>query len=82
MAPTDEKFFWNYRVIEHDTDNPVTFGIHSVHYEGGEISGYTADPVEALGNSQQDLRGDLELMMKAFELPVLSLRDLKAKLGE
>ena len=82
MEPTQDKAFWNYRVIEHDTGAVVTFGIHSVHYEGSNITGYTADPVEALGDSQQDLQGDLELMMQAFNRPVLSLKDLKEKLGE
>lgn len=82
MAKSDAPFTWNYRIIKDDTGDSVTYGIHSVHYEGGEISGYTLEPVGIRGDSEQDLRGDLELMMQAFDRPILSLKDLKAKLGE
>ncbi len=82
MAEPDKPFTWNYRVIVNDTTNPESFGVHSVHYEGNNITNYSAEPVSLSGNSKEDLKGDLELMMQAFDRPVLSLKDLKAKLGE
>jgi hypothetical protein len=36
----------------------------------------------AIGTSAEELKGDLELMVQAFDKPVLSLKDLKEKLGE
>jgi len=70
------------------------FGIAEVYYEKGEIANYATygDGEEFLidmygevkhqspfGNSLEDLKGDLELMLKAFNSPVLDYEELVAR---
>lgn len=78
----DTAFTWEYRVVKEDTAPEITYQIYSVHYEGGVITQYSDEPVIALGESPEELKGDLELMVQAFTKPILSLKDLKEKLGE
>ncbi|MBW1835147.1 MAG: hypothetical protein JRI62_10590 [Deltaproteobacteria bacterium] len=58
--------YWNYRVIrkhykESDTN---TYQIHEVYYkEDGAIEGWTESAVEPLGETPDELREDIRLMI-------------------
>lgn len=63
---------WNYRVVMTEYDMGDEFNICEVYYnDDGDITGYT-DPVSPNGGSVCELSRDIELMMEAFEKPVLS----------
>jgi hypothetical protein len=61
---------WNYRVIRTDE----AFAIHEVFYDSnGEINGWSADPIAPMGETQDELMKDLELIQRALTLPVLKV---------
>ncbi len=63
MPIEDKAFTWDYRIVKQDTAAEVTYQIYSVHYEGGRLSQYSEEPVIALGEYPEELKGDLELML-------------------
>jgi hypothetical protein len=68
---------WNYRVIRYDNDEynvDPYFSIHEVYYhENGELS-WSVNSIKPQGESPEELRADLELMLKALDKPVMSVR--------
>ncbi len=63
---------WNYRIIRSFCNNEEQHAIHEVYYtENGEIDAISADPVKPYGETADDLRLDLERMLKAFDKRVL-----------
>lgn len=48
------------------------FQIHEVHYsDDHQIEGWSESPIAPMGEALSELKGDIELMWKAFEKPVL-----------
>ena len=69
---------WNYRVIQHTDEktDSVWFHIHTVFYsDSGKIESWIENPTTPIGDSVEDLKGELELIMAAWELPVLKPQD-------
>ncbi|MBI5103130.1 MAG: hypothetical protein HZB33_15045 [Nitrospirae bacterium] len=65
--------YWNYRVIE----NEEVFRIHEVYYNSkGEITGFSENPITPLGETLDELRGDLEYYIQALGRPVLKIEDI------
>jgi hypothetical protein len=66
---------WNYRVVRHKgvgvNDMPVMLQIHEVYYENGTPDMVTEDPVAAGGETIEEVRRALELMLAAIEKPIL-----------
>jgi hypothetical protein len=63
---------WNYRVLQHEGN----FAIHEVYYEDGKPTSCTEDPVAPFGeDTVEELRRDMELMMRALNEPVLNYKD-------
>lgn len=73
---------WEYRVVKHtcEADGFTWFDIREVYHSGGvNIIGnhsdsdlsWTAGSKCPIGDSPGELRADLEMMLKALELPVL-----------
>ena len=59
---------WNYRVIKKDGG----CGVHGVYYDEHEnITGIDQDPNAPTGESLDQLRTTLELMLEALEKPIL-----------
>ncbi len=66
---------WNYRVMRHTTDpKGAWFAMHEVHYRDDSVddrtataaeTGYTAAPAVVQGDSVDDLRETLLLMLEA-----------------
>jgi len=66
--------YWNYRIIRrhHKEIDTETFQIHEVYYDDEhQVESWTAGPIDPTGETLLELKGDVELMLKAFEQPVL-----------
>lgn len=79
------KFHWNTRIIKYDNLEPDIDGdyyhaIHEVHYEDGKIIGWTADAMDVGGSGLEAIKKYYDLIGKAFEKPVLSMRELNKML--
>jgi len=66
---------WNHRVYRHThTNGDTTYGIHEAYYDSPDEEppgSYTAEPVEVVGDSIEDLREELQRMLRCLERPVL-----------
>lgn len=58
---------WNYRIVR-DLDGSV--GLCEVYYADG-VPGSWSEPEVLVGTTPKDIKDDMVLMMKAFDLPVL-----------
>lgn len=67
---------WNYRVIHSVADGQDAYQIHEVYYRDDVVEKWTTEAVEPFGETAEELRGDYEMMGRAFELPVLEKADL------
>jgi len=71
------KFTWNHRVIKRTYENgEVQYGIYEVHYDGKKIYSCTADAMEVLGETFDELEECYEQMGQAFDAPVLNYEDI------
>lgn len=65
---------WNYRVLRREGN----FAIHEVFYEDGKPTSCTEDPVAPFGeDTLEELRHDMEMMMRALSKPVLDYENLQ-----
>jgi len=72
--------FWNYRIIKTVKEGQPFYGIHVVYYSSdGKIEGWTEEPVLPYGEDVDELREDVFYFLKAFQLPVLELREKDGK---
>lgn len=67
---------WNHRVVKRMikglNEEVPSFGIHEAFYDkNGRVWGITQEPMDPHGETIEELRQDLEWMMKALEHPVL-----------
>lgn len=68
---------WNYRIVKKIENNECFYGIHEVYYhKDGSFRTCTVNPIEPFGETVDELKKDIELMMKAFELPVLNYEEI------
>ena len=67
------KSYWNYCIMAYENPNGViSFAVHEVSYENDVPTGYSENPVAALGNSIKDVIKDLQMMLKDVQnKPVL-----------
>ena len=71
---------WEYRVIQYDEPDAdgCYFGVHEVYTHKKGISGWTEEPVAAVGETMDSLSNDLAVMQQALGKPVLMQRVLEA----
>lgn len=67
---------WTYRVIQTDTEDGPLFRIHEVYTEPKGLS-WTEEAMEPMGETLDELRSDLEAMVRALDEPVLLLSELE-----
>lgn len=74
---------WGYRVVRTDYSGwgrllPFfDYAIFEVYYDSeGEITSYLKDPSAPLGESLEELTGDLTHMLECLTLPVIKAADL------
>lgn len=73
---------WNYRIIKETINNTIHYSIHEVYYdENGAPSFFSENPITPYGEYLDDLKKDLQLMLKAFDKPVLDASIFKLKNG-
>lgn len=75
--------YWNYRIIEkyHKDTDSTTYHIHEVFYDSkGNIEAWT-EPIEPMGETLEELRSDMNLMLLAFEKPVLTEKMIEASIS-
>ena len=82
--PKKKETYWNYRLYEKEFcssngEKWTECGIIEVYYEGKKIKGYTDSFMYPFGESAEEAKEDLLLMSKAFEKPVLTIKDLEPK---
>ena len=59
---------WNNRIIRHKKDDTVWHSVHEVFYsENGGINGFTEEPITILGETEEDVKTQLEMIMKDIE---------------
>jgi len=68
---------WNYRIIEHDSENRSYFAIHEVFYNNkGEITSFTENPIDIVGESKIDIKNILKQMTLDTTTPTLKESEL------
>ena len=73
-----KKSYWQYRIIEHDDQDPPYFAVHEVYYKrGGEIEGWTEEPCKFGGDSVEDVAQALQLALTDTQKPALKLGELE-----
>lgn len=69
--------YWNYRVFKtvhtlHDGSTEEVFTIREAFYSDDDrVEGWTAEPCHPQGETLDEIRQDLEWMLKALDAPVL-----------
>ena len=76
MNETSEKPNWNYRVIRHSSPTETWLGIHEVHMNGDEITGWTEEPASVTDDTAESLRWQLNKMLEALNKPILEENEL------
>jgi hypothetical protein len=67
---------WNYRVIE----SKGIFHIHEVYYnKKNEITVISENPIAPLGETLEELKGDLKYYQQALKRPVLKKEEIVFK---
>jgi hypothetical protein len=64
---------WNYRIMKRkNEEGEFDYGIHEVYYdENGKVKGWTERSMTTTCDSEENLKFDLERMIKAFEKETL-----------
>ncbi|MHA2065490.1 MAG: hypothetical protein ACXABY_14040 [Candidatus Thorarchaeota archaeon] len=69
---------WNYRVVKREWPElgEISFSIHEVYYEDGEIICWGPEAEGCKGDDLESLKDDIKWHMKALEKPVLNWEDM------
>ena len=63
---------WNYRIMKHEEKGQVYYQIHEAFYDDLEQEATSwAGPIEPGAETVEGLKADLDLMLQAFQYPVL-----------
>ncbi len=73
---------WEYRVIkdshESEDDFYIYYSIREVYYnKKNEINGWSSNSIEPMGETLEELKSDLDHMVKALNKPVLMIQEDK-----
>ncbi|MBN8766900.1 MAG: hypothetical protein BGP20_04235 [Thiobacillus sp. 63-78] len=72
----DDLCHWNYRLYREQFGDVTEITIREVYYDAsGRPSGITERGVGPMGESPEELREDMAMMMSAFELPIITDAD-------
>lgn len=68
---------WNYRVMKRENaQGQIGFGIYEVFYDdNGEIKSWTENSLTPVCDSEEDLKEEMKIMMKAFEKETLTYKE-------
>lgn len=77
--------YWNYRICKQRTMNPDEdlFAIHEVYYEkNGNIYLIADEPARVWGESPEDLKNNLAMLLEAFQQQIIDLDEVLPRLQE
>ena len=71
----EDEMMWNNRIIKHERpaapnhkDDAVWYSVHEVFYnENGGVTGYTEDPISIVGETVDEVKSQLKMIMKDIE---------------
>ena len=66
---------WNHRVMKHKDGEQDWFQIHEVYYKGDNVDGYTENGISVGGNTIEELREVLNLMLESLDKEVLKPKE-------
>mgnify|MGYP000427418106 CR=1 FL=1 len=59
---------WNNRIVKHKKDDAVWYSVHEVFYnDNGGIKFYTENPITIFGETVEEVKSQLEMIMKDIE---------------
>ena len=59
---------WNNRIVKHEKDDAVWYSVHEVFYnDNGGIKFYTENPITIFGETVEEVKSQLEMIMKDIE---------------
>lgn len=66
---------WNYRLMRHtDAFGREYFAIHEAYYDdAGNVTAWTDDAASPMGETKDEVREELERMLRALEYPVVEV---------
>lgn len=66
---------WNYRLMRHtDAFGREYFAIHEAYYnDAGEVTAWTEEASFVAGETKDEVRGELERMLRAVDYPVIEV---------
>jgi hypothetical protein len=68
---------WEYRVVKKiDRFGRISYSIHEVYYEDDTIVTITETPSLPIGESEEELLLDLNLMLRALKKPTIVYDDI------
>lgn len=75
---------WTYRVSKQTLSNgDVVFAIREFYHDKqGRLDSWTEEEIAPIGNSLEDLKGELALIMQALEHDVVDIGDEKNGIGD
>lgn len=63
---------WNYRILRKVYEGEEHFSLHEVYYDDdSNPNACSIDPVSPFGETPEELKKDLELMIRAFDKPIM-----------
>jgi hypothetical protein len=63
---------WNYRIVQDNNGGDDWYSLREVYYrKDNKPWAWTEEPMEPMGDTIDELRGDFEAMKEAFERPML-----------
>lgn len=67
---------WNYRLMRHtDAFGREHLALHEAYYnDAGEVTAWTEEPSHPFGESLDEIRGDLDKMIRALDYPVIEVQ--------
>lgn len=74
---------WNYRIISSPYPSEAheesrTFEVHEVYYDdNGGIHAVTQKCVSPYGETEEEIRADMQNFLEAFNKPVLRMEDIE-----
>ena len=63
-----KELMWNNRIVKHEKDDTVWYSVHEVFYnKNGGINSYTEDPITILGETVEEVKSQLKMIMRDIE---------------
>ena len=72
---------WNNRIIKHEKDGTIWYGVHEVFYnKDGSIYAYTEDAITIIGETEEETIEQVEQILRDIkDTPVLVASEIEFK---